>query len=113
MICLSNTFRITADDLYDDATAMVDEFENEEPLYVDMYDANVPSAEWIAREEERHRLEVAGVQRLSNEAFGELRFKARYRPLICAFRNCALRVALLILFCVGSAPKLLLARIAA
>eukprot|EP00035_Acanthoeca_spectabilis_P037326 m.44598 g.44598 ORF g.44598 m.44598 type:complete len:554 (-) comp8559_c0_seq1:2948-4609(-) len=80
-------YAITADDLYDDATAMVDEFENEEPLYVDMYDANVPSAEWIAREEERHRLEVAGVQRLSNEAFGELRFKARERAETAAREN--------------------------
>jgi hypothetical protein len=51
--------------------------EDEEPLYVDMFDANVPSAEWIAREEERHRLDVAGVERLSNEEFGELRTQAR------------------------------------
>lgn len=70
--------RITADDLYDDAGAMIDEFEEEESPYVDMFDVNLPSAEWMAREEERHRLEVAGVQRLSNEAFGNLRFQARY-----------------------------------
>ena len=71
---------------------MINEFEKaEEPLYVDMFDANVPSAEWIAREEERHRLEVAWVQRLSNEAFGELRYKARYKPPV--FQGCGKRVS--------------------
>ena len=55
----------------------MDDFE-EEPLYVDMFDANIPSSEWIAREEERHRMAMAGSQRLSNEEFGHLRIQARY-----------------------------------
>eukprot|EP00038_Savillea_parva_P011136 m.195345 g.195345 ORF g.195345 m.195345 type:complete len:539 (+) comp19460_c0_seq1:468-2084(+) len=79
---------ITADDLYGNARELMDEFDNgDEPLYVDMYDANVPSSEWIAREEERHRLEKAGVQRLSNEAFGQLRLQARQRAESAAREN--------------------------
>ena len=95
-VFLTCVCRFSSDDLYDDARGIIAELnahvgvEGDEPLYVDMFDANVPSAEWIAREEERHRLEVAGVERLSNEEFGELRIQAR----------CVLLCPLLSLLCV-------------
>eukprot|EP00036_Acanthoecidae_sp_10tr_P010242 CAMPEP_0182923568 /NCGR_PEP_ID=MMETSP0105_2-20130417/5514_1 /TAXON_ID=81532 ORGANISM="Acanthoeca-like sp., Strain 10tr" /NCGR_SAMPLE_ID=MMETSP0105_2 /ASSEMBLY_ACC=CAM_ASM_000205 /LENGTH=554 /DNA_ID=CAMNT_0025061295 /DNA_START=292 /DNA_END=1952 /DNA_ORIENTATION=+ len=75
---------ITAEDLYD--AVDMDDFE-EEPLYVDMFDANIPSSEWIAREEERHRMAMAGSQRLSNEEFGHLRIQARERAETAAREN--------------------------
>ena len=57
-----------------------------EPLYVDMRDANVPSFEWIAREEERHVQAISGASspRLTNEEFGRLRQQARQRASIAA-----------------------------
>eukprot|EP00040_Diaphanoeca_grandis_P034087 m.209946 g.209946 ORF g.209946 m.209946 type:complete len:642 (+) comp33057_c0_seq4:601-2526(+) len=64
-----------------------DDPEEEEPLYVDMADANVPSYDWIAEQEEIARQEDAGRLRVSNEEFGKIRAQARERAATAALMN--------------------------
>lgn len=59
----------------------------EEPLYVDMSDANVPSYDYIAEREEEERAAQAGRIRVSNEEFGKIKAKARERAATAAAMN--------------------------
>eukprot|EP00041_Stephanoeca_diplocostata_P022933 m.555067 g.555067 ORF g.555067 m.555067 type:complete len:634 (+) comp22180_c0_seq3:280-2181(+) len=86
-------FSPDAMELYDDPRQAIPEGSNDtvvedEPLYVDMHDANVPSWEWIARAEEEERMREAGrATRMSNAEFGRLREEARQRAYIAATEN--------------------------
>lgn len=59
-----------------------------EPLYVDMFDANVPTATEIAEEQVRHNNALTGRDaKISNEEFGRLQAEARERHETAARAN--------------------------